>query len=167
MIRGGVKHNSMFWGHYLSDVLGIKSVTLPIKQVIEESLASNDLENAKILFLSERSVSRGDQVPKALLELPIFQKILVAMKLEFSDFFVLELDESELLLKEKDFANELFVICFSRNLFDVLKKIRPHMEVKLIDHPIELEKNPAKKKKAWNDFQEVLQQTGLSHRLSK
>lgn len=148
----------MGWDLYLKEVLGVSEIVMPVREVFAQA-ASHELHHERILFLAEPEDQK-------ILELEIFQKMLMAMKLEFGEFAVWELPVVELSTEEKNIPNELTVVSFSDQISEFLQQQRPKLNLITTHHPLECIKNPQLKKPVWDALKRALSEAGLSDRLS-
>ena len=145
----------MAWERYLKEVLGVSQVVWPVEAPV---LRESPPADVKILFLAEPA-------SPSLLEMEIFQKMLIAMKLEPTDFFVWEIATIDLAVKEKEIGPDTVVVSFSKKISEFLSQQRSKLEQITTPHPSEVEKNPKLKRQVWEDLKTALEKSGLSTRL--
>jgi hypothetical protein len=147
----------MGWDKYFTDVLGVSEIVMPVREVFAQAEVS-ELSNERLLFL-------GLQEKTPLLELEIFQKMLLAMKLEFGEFAVWEMPVLELSTREKQIPAGIVVVSFAPAITEFLQQQRPKLQLISTHHPLECLEKPQLKKQVWEDLKKALSEAGLSNRL--
>ncbi|MFN7728358.1 MAG: hypothetical protein ACK5P7_04305 [Bdellovibrio sp.] len=147
----------MGWDKYFTDVLGVSEIVMPVREVFAQASRS-ELSSERLLFL-------GLQESTPLLELGIFQKMLLAMKLEFGEFAVWEMSVLELSTQEKQIPSGIVVVSFAPAITEFLRQQRPQLQLISTSHPLACLEKPQLKKQVWEDLKKALSDAGLSDRL--
>lgn len=147
----------MSWQDYLTQVLGVEKILIPSSEVLAQA-KETQLDNCKILFLSEPA-------SPSLLDLEIFQRMLIAMKLEFGEFAVWEISKMDLTRLEIQIPNQIVIVSFSEELTHELAQLRTKLHIQTLTHPRICLEQPAYKKEVWEGLKLALSHAGLSHRL--
>lgn len=126
---------------YLHEVLGVKNILLPTEP---------STEFPPWVFLS-------NQIPFSIGESELFLKMIAAMKLQDSDYQLMNVNQVEVANYLPLIQNAKTIICFHESLFQYLKLQFAHANVFLVSHPRELLKNANLKKTAWEELKRALQ----------
>jgi hypothetical protein len=127
---------------YLTDVLGVRSAMMPPAEVVPLP--------ARLIFLEETGFSSPES-------LDLLGKMREAMKMDAEEVLYLELHSTDIANQLPSFEQAQVIVVFSKNLADYLTANFPHWTVLQSPSPLEMLKNSALKREAWDVLKHAMQ----------